>query len=46
MWNVYPKLQYHNKFRHYYESNDEWEYAIYKEIKAESEVKRIFDATI
>jgi len=46
VWNVYPKWWYHNKFRHYYKRNDEWEYAIYKEIKGESVVRRIFDAAI
>lgn len=45
-WNVYPKWWYHIKFRYYYERNDEWEYAIYKEIKGESVVKRISDAAI
>lgn len=23
VWNIYPKWWYHNKFRHYYERNDE-----------------------
>lgn len=46
IWCIYPKWWYHNKIYHYYERNDLWEYEIYKDIKGEFVVKRIFDAVV
>jgi len=46
VWRVYLKWWYHNKFQHFYERTDQWEYSIYKDIKGESMVKRISDVAI
>lgn len=46
IWRAYPKWWLESRWDHYAMRNDGWEYQIYKEIKGNQMVKRIFDSAI